>query len=106
MGLVLTRICFFLAFYSPSMVKRGGGVVDIRPRVLKYDRSKYVESVDLDEHVSKYEKIDLDELVTRFDKTRVYPAGYGRSRPPPHCFHCLTSVFAAQRQSSCRGTQY
>lgn len=57
------------------MVKRGGGVVDIRPRIVPYDRSRYVDSVDMDEYVSKHGRIDLDELVTKFDKSRVFPAG-------------------------------
>lgn len=61
---------------SPSMVKRGGGVVDIRPRVVKWDRSKYCDPADKDEFIAQYSKIDGDELVTKYDKSRIYPAGY------------------------------
>lgn len=77
------------------MVKRGGGVVDIRPRIVKWDRSHYVDSADMDEYVSKHGKIDLDELVTKFDRSRVYPAGFVRfilSAPV-----LFTDSFCAQR---------
>jgi hypothetical protein len=61
--------------FCTSMVKRGGGVVDIRPRIVPYSRKKYNDVVDKDEWAEKYNKIDLDELVTKFDKSRVYPNG-------------------------------
>jgi hypothetical protein len=61
--------------FCTSMVKRGGGVVDIRPRIVNYSRAKYSDVVDKDEWAEKYNKIDLDELVTKFDKSRVYPNG-------------------------------
>lgn len=61
--------------FCPSMKKRGGGVVDLRVRLVKYNKNKYSDYADKDDIVKASKKIDLNELVTTFDNTLVQPDG-------------------------------
>lgn len=57
--------------FCPNMAKRGGGVVDIRVRVLDFDLEKYHGVKEKTEYLSVHEGIDRHELITKFDKSRV-----------------------------------
>jgi len=60
-----------LYWLSPSMVRRGGGVIDIRPRVVRYNAAKYLDVVDKAECDLIHSTIDRSEVVTAFDNSLV-----------------------------------
>lgn len=57
--------------FCPNMAKRGGGVVDVRVRVLDYNQDTYHGIMEKADYLAAYEGIDRHELITKFDKSRV-----------------------------------
>ena len=56
--------------FCSNMARRGGGVVDIRVRVLKYDAERYHNVAEKSDYLAVHDRIDREELITKFDKSR------------------------------------
>lgn len=55
--------------FCTKMVKRGGGVVDIKVRIVKWDQKKYFKIHEKDDFLSKYDKIDRNLSVSKLDNS-------------------------------------
>lgn len=55
--------------FCAKMVKRGGGVVDIKTRIVKWDRSSYMKVHEKDEYISKFDKIDRSTSCSSLDNS-------------------------------------
>jgi hydroxymethylglutaryl-CoA reductase len=56
--------------FCSNMAKRGGGVVDIRVRVLNFDSESYHRIAEKSDYLAVNEPIDRHELITKFDHSR------------------------------------
>jgi len=57
--------------FCSNMAKRGGGVVDIRVRVLNFDADSYHRVAEKADYLAAHEPIDRHELITKFDHSRI-----------------------------------